>query len=321
MLNAPRWLLALVSIAFATFHALLGALSWRGYDNDWWLAASIVAYLVTVWLAVSLSPGLAMGPTVGVIAAVGAVSTTILANLGIAAGQTGTYASWYVGGMGVLLGIASVRGQVRIAWISAAIIATLLVQKAGFGAIGASGLVGMVVLIAAGQATAKALARADREVEELQRKEQISKSALVASEAASRERQERLRRVLTRALPALSYISSNLGRLSNSEKDKVLVLEAELRDEIRGRKLINEQVQKAAAEARARGIEVLLLDEGGLDEIEEALRENVLTRVVSAINSVRAGKVVVRAPKGEAWMVTLVASRPGTSAPDLWLKF
>lgn len=321
MLNAPRWLMALVSIAFATYHALLGALSWRGYDNDWWLALSIVVYLVSVWLAVSLRRGLAMGPTVGVLAGIGAVLTTVLANLGIAEGQTGTYASWYVGGMGVLLGITSVRGQVRIAWLSGAIVATLLVQKAGFGAIGASGLVGMVVLIAAGQATAKALTRADREVEELQRNEQVSKSALVSSEAASLERRERLRKVLTRALPALSYISSNKGQLSSAEKERLLVLEAELRDEIRGRNLINAEVQKAAADARARGIEVLLLDEGGLDEADEILRETVLSRVAAAIETVSAGKVVVRAPKGEAWLVTLVATRRGTSAPDLWLKF
>ena len=44
-------------------------------------------------------------------------------------------------------------------------------------------------------------------------------------------------------------------------------------------------------------------------------------KVAGAINSVVAGKVVVRSPRGEKWVVTVMATRPGTEAPDLWLKF
>jgi len=46
-----------------------------------------------------------------------------------------------------------------------------------------------------------------------------------------------------------------------------------------------------------------------------------LEKVAGAINSVVAGKVVVRSPRGEKWVVTVMATRPGTEAPDLWLKF
>ena len=321
MLNAPRWLLALVSVSFATFHAVLGAVSWHGYDNVWLLAASIAIYLATVALAVSLSHGLQMGTGVGVITAVGAVATSVVSNLGITDGQTGTYASWYVGGMGVLLGIAAVRGQSRLAWAAGFLVGAVVVQEAGFAGIGSSGLVGMVVLIAAGQATARSLARADREVAELQEIEIQSQAAIVSAEAAGAERRERLQNVLTKALPALSYITSTKGKLSEDQKEKLLRLEAGLRDDIRGRQLINDAVRQAAQAARERGVEVLLLDEGGLDEVNEGLRKSVLDKVTVALNSVTSGKVVVRSPKGEKWLVTVAATRPGTNAPDLWLRF
>ena len=321
MLNAPRWLLALVSLSFATFHAVLGAVSWRGYDDVLLLGVSVAIYLTSVSLAVGLSSGLEIGPTFGGLAVTGGVATAIIANLGITSGQTGTYASWYVGGMGVLFGIVAIRGQARLAWLAALLVALVVIQEAGVAAIGSSGLVGMVVLIAAGQATARSLARADREVKLLQEAEIQSRAAIVSAEAAGVERRERLQNVLTKALPALSYITSTKGKLSPDQSEKLLRLEASLRDDIRGRRLINDDVRQAAQAARERGIEVLLLDEGGLDEVNETMRKAVLDKVASAINSVTSGKVVVRSPRGEKWLVTIAATRPGTTAPDLWLRF
>lgn len=321
MLNAPRWLLALVSVSFATFHAVLGALSYQGYDNDNLLTASIVIYLLTVACAVSFKSGLAMGPLLGAISGIGAVSTVVVANLGISAGETGTYASWYVGGMGVLLGIVAVRGQTVIAWVSGALVTAIVIHSAGLGAIGNAGLVGMVVLMAAGQATARSMHRADGEVQKLQAAAIRAEEAIVRAEATGVERQERLQRVLTKALPALSFIKSNQGKLSDEQREDLLRLEAGLRDDIRGRHLINEDVEKATQQARLRGVQVLLLDEGGLDDVATQLRKNVLEKVAAAINSVNTGKIVVRSPKGEKFLVTVTATRPGTSSPDLWLKF
>jgi hypothetical protein len=262
-----------------------------------------------------------MGPLLGAISGIGAVATVVVANLGISAGETGTYASWYVGGMGVLLGIVAVRGQTVIAWVSGALVTAIVIHSAGLGAIGNAGLVGMVVLMAAGQATARSMHRADGEVKKLQSAAIRAEEAIVRAEATGVERQERLQRVLTKALPALSYIKSNQGKLSEEQREGLLRLEAGLRDDIRGRHLINEDVETATQQARLRGVQVLLLDEGGLDDVATQLRKNVLEKVAAAINSVNAGKIVVRSPKGEKFLVTVTATRPGTSSPDLWLKF
>ncbi|MFM2385167.1 MAG: hypothetical protein RL166_1041, partial [Actinomycetota bacterium] len=178
-----------------------------------------------------------------------------------------------------------------------------------------------LILIGAASATAFALKRADGEVLELQQAEIASESSIISSKAAAEERRTRLQNVLERVLPSLSFISANKGKLSQEQKRKLVQLEASLRDDIRGRFLLNEGVREAAASARARGVEVLILDEGGLSEVGESQLSHILDKVVSALNSVSAGKVVIRSPRGEKWLVTIMATRPGTNAPDLWLKF
>jgi hypothetical protein len=321
MLEVPRWILATVVIAFATFHAVIGALAWEGYDNHFLLIISIVLYLASIGVSVSMQDGLVVGWPTGLLIAVGAVATSLVANLGITSGQTGTYASWYVGAMGVVLGVLAVRGQAAMAWISAGIVTAIVIQAAGVEGIGTAGVVGMVVLIAAGQATSKSLKRANREVDELQSKELATEAALARVRATNQEREKRLQQVLSQALPALEAVASSKSVLSASEREALLNLEASLRDDIRGRRLNSELVKEASAAARARGVQVILLDEGGLDAITETQLTNVLNKVVHALNSVHAGKIVIRSPKSEKWLVTVMATRPGTQVPDLWLKF
>ncbi|MEY4398438.1 MAG: hypothetical protein RLZ53_1014 [Actinomycetota bacterium] len=320
MINLQRIAVSAVAILFALFHAILGALSWDKYDQVSLLVASLGIYLITVTLSLILRPGIEMGWLLAVVAVVGALATAIVANAGIGAGETGTYASWYVGGMGVLLGIVAVRGQAIFAWIAAILVTLVVVQAAGLGGILTAGVIGMVVLIAAGQGTARALRRADRELAELQESEKTSQIAIWSAESSARERRSRLQNVLEQALPALSQISSKSGKLNQSERESLLNLEANLRDEIRGRSLVNDEVRKAVTAARFRGIQVLLLDEGGLDALTEKERKHVLSKVAGAIDSVKEGKVTVRSPRGESFVVTVVATRPGTSAPDLWLR-
>lgn len=321
MLEVPRWLLALVASSFATFHAVLGILAWHGYDNYFLLALSIAVYLITVAAAVMLKRGLEMGSLVGAVVGIGAVSTSVIANLGISPGQTGTYASWYVGGMGVLLGIVAVRGQSLIAWVSAALVTSIVVQAAGVVGVLKAGIVGMVVLIAAGQATAGSLRRADRDIHDLQQAAIANEAETASAIAAGTERKERLQQVLTKALPALSYISSTKGKFSETERKKLIALEASLRDDIRGRRLASDIVQAATQAARERGVQVMLMDEGGLDKLSKRELNAVLQKVADAIDQVKAGKVVVRSPRGEKFLVTVTATRPGTSSPDLWLRF
>jgi len=321
MLRTPRWLLALVSISFGTWHAVIGALAWGSYNNVWLLVLAVVIYLVSLTVSVSASPGLLIGPRFGALVALGAVATTVVASAGIADDHSDPYATWYVGGMGALLGVLAARGQARLAWLAAVLVAIAVYFEGGLGELGEVGLEGMLILIAAGQATARAVIRADREVDELQKTEIATEAAIISAKASGSERRQRLQHVLREALPALSAISSNNWDANGRGREELMQLEAGLRDDIRGRGLVNSQVRQATKLARMRGVEVVLLDEGGLAGLSSKELENILGKVANAIDSVSAGKIVVRSPLGERWLVTLIATRPGTQAPDLWLKF
>jgi hypothetical protein len=321
MLEAPRWLLALVSIAFGVYHSVLGIAAWRSYDNLWIMALSMTIYLGSLVLSVVASPGLAIGRFYGALVALGGVLTVWVAHVALRPEHVDPYSTWYVGGMSALLGVLAARGQSIQAWLAAGGVITLVVLEDGLAKLGEVGIEGMLILIGAASATAFALKRADGEVLELQQAEIASESSIISSKAAAEERRTRLQNVLERVLPSLSFISANKGKLSQEQKRKLVQLEASLRDDIRGRFLLNEGVREAAASARARGVEVLILDEGGLSEVGESQLSHILDKVVSALNSVSAGKVVIRSPRGEKWLVTIMATRPGTNAPDLWLKF
>jgi len=157
-------------------------------------------------------------------------------------------------------------------------------------------------------------------VKQIQQAEHEASLAIVATEVANEERKSRLGQILQRVVPALSYISASGGKLSETERQTARQLEATLRDEIRGRLLINELTSKAITDARRRGVQVLLLDEGGLDATGETEREQILSKVAAGLESVEEGKVTIRAPRGESWRVTVVATRSGQTKPDIFLK-
>ena len=96
--------------------------------------------------------------------------------------------------------------------------------------------------------------------------------------------------------------------------------EAALRDEIRGRELINSKVREAVLQARHRGVEVVLLDEGGLDGVDPDLHQRLQADIANAIDGIQRGKVTVRSVKGEAWLVTIVATDNPNDPPSLWLR-
>jgi hypothetical protein len=79
-------------------------------------------------------------------------------------------------------------------------------------------------------------------------------------------------------------------------------------------------MRAAIKAARERGVEVLVLDEGGLDDLSEDERESVLAKASVSFDFVYEGRLTIRSPKGEDWRITVAAIRPGTAAPDLWVK-
>jgi hypothetical protein len=88
------------------------------------------------------------------------------------------------------------------------------------------------------------------------------------------------------------------------------MLEAAIRDEIRGRMLLTDGVRAEVQRARERGITVNLLDEGGIDDLDEAARDRVLSRLAEAVAGTNADRIIARtAAEGSPVAVTVVGLR------------
>ena len=250
-----------------------------------------------------------------------AVALPALVNSQISTSVAGTWATWYVGGIGFLLAVTAVRGRALFSWLGFLALLCHIILWGGVGFIGSSGIVGAFLFISAGQGISRGLNRTSIQAEDF--RNQASKAAVLAAERTVLrvERQRLFDLTLNSALPSLRNIALRAGKLNPQERAQALILEAQLRDEIRGRKLLCPTVRDAALLARDRGVSVLFLDDGGLDGAMAAEVDAIHEKIAHAIHSVAEGRLTVRAVKGETFRVTVVASRAGTSKPDLWLKF
>jgi phosphatidylserine/phosphatidylglycerophosphate/cardiolipin synthase-like enzyme len=148
----------------------------------------------------------------------------------------------------------------------------------------------------------------------------VTSAATAAKSAARNERQLRVEQALGAALPLLNKIEQQVGNLSPLDRQKALALEATLRDRIRGRYFDSPALLSEIAAARARGVEVQVLDDGGLDQLFDLERESLLAEVATHVATVFAGRLVLRSVADEIWKVTVTASRPGYDAPDLFIR-
>lgn len=224
-------------------------------------------------------------------------------------GGTG-YASWYVAASGTLLTITSTRGRHIFAWLG---IAFLVVHTiAVVGPVGPAGLlslgiVGSASWVAVSHILSIALARASRDARRFTTAEREATDWQAAQDAHLHERQARLAQTSTMALGMLRQILSSGGNLTAEQREECLHLENAIRDEIRGRRLLNDAVRDEVMVARRRGATVTLLDEGGLDELTDAELERVLSRLAVAIHKTDADKIIARTvPEGSDVAVTVV---------------
>jgi hypothetical protein len=105
----------------------------------------------------------------------------------------------------------------------------------------------------------------------------------------------------------LQRIALSGGELTEEERRECFTLEGALRDEIRGRRLLNDAVREQIMIARRNGTSVQLLDDGGIDGLDEAELERVLNRLAEVLRGVRTDRLIIRtAPAHSSAAVTVV---------------
>ncbi|MCE5288429.1 MAG: hypothetical protein LLG14_04225 [Nocardiaceae bacterium] len=90
------------------------------------------------------------------------------------------------------------------------------------------------------------------------------------------------------ALPLLEQLATEADT-DESTRGRAILVEARLRDRILARSLASERVLDPAEAARARGVEVSLLDEGALDDATDDVRSKVHSAILDHLNATRHG--------------------------------
>jgi hypothetical protein len=322
IIRVSRVGLVTVALVFGFFHAVLGFASLSEYVNSTGPQVAIGLYLVALFSATLMHQGIKMPWWHGYLTASAAIALPLLVNPALNNSTSHSYATWYVGASGVLLCITTVRQQSAAAWLGVSgVILSMFTHYHGFDFVGASGVLGgLISVVVAGQAVSVGVERGAREATRLSDLASADLAAAAVTTARRAERQMRAQMALENSLPLLNTIIDSKGVLSDSARKEAVMAEVALRDEIRGRDLMTERVRQAALAARLRGVEVLLIDEAGLDSAEPELLNRILDDVANAIDGVAFGKVTVRTVKGESWLVTVGATENPNEPPTLWLR-
>lgn len=176
------------------------------------------------------------------------------------------------------------------------------------------------MLVGAAHGASNTLRASAMAAKEYREQELSTNAARAAKSAARKERQERVDQALKTSLPFLQRLVAKKGKLTAEEKSESLLIERSLRDQIRGRMLLSPELVNAVKAARRRGVEVQLLDDGGLEDTPESERLELLSQVTQELEKIQAGKVVIRAVEGEDWKITMAALRKESDKPDLFIR-
>lgn len=225
------------------------------------------------------------------------------------------YADWSFGASAWLLFFLVLRGSIWSAWIGWALMAA--VAQVWGATIGESPLEALehvdrhagTILIAV--LFRILLAATSRRISSLRQARLAQVAAEASSMAEIRERSTQAARLDEDARPALVRIAAG-GYLDPEHRDQYGLIEAKLRDVLRGGELLSRDVSQAVDEARRRGVEVLLLDDRN-----EPLSEPESMRVESALIEELAesigGRVTARLlPPGREFFASVVGTSTST---------
>jgi hypothetical protein len=331
MITAPRGLVLGLAALFSGYHIILGVYSLGTPTSPIPALAAMVLYGLATILSLWPSSPMRMPVWLSFFNLAVCAALPLLVASQLDGSKANGYATWYVAAVGTLMTITATRK--RPAWIGVGFLALHTIVWAGPAGLPSSGAIGSIVWVAAAVLLARGLAKAGRDARQYALAEREATEWKAAQEAHLYERRERLAHTSRLAAPMLRRIVDRGGDLTELQRQECRLLEAAIRDEIRGRKLLNDQVRHEVMAARRRGAIVTLLDEGGIDDLQDRELEIVLNKLAAAIARTTADKIIARTvADGTATAVTVVglnSTDPSVSAlgqdssddeVDLWLE-
>ena len=320
MRSLPRTYISATAGLFGLYPVYLAISNLHHIEDLSWTLGAVALYLGAILPSVAGFRSLRLPQAMAALNLVVAVLIPLILLPTIPKSFAGSYATWFVGAISCLIAATAFRLHGVLASFMAVQLVIQLILWGGFGVLGNTGAIGTVIYLAAGLLMAAGL-RSTSKATDLHNTETVRIAAETAFKTATRkERQHRINKALRKAQPILSQIANSDKPLSPAQRIEARKLEAALRDDIRGQDLISPAVRRAVDAARSRGVEVTLLDEGGLQGLPDNDVKRILRKVAATVSKVESGRITVRAPQGEAWNVTVMATRSGVAKPDIWLK-
>lgn len=305
---------------FGLYHAVLGLLNLNSYQFPMLIWFSILFYLGALTTSVLYWKDIKLPSWVATINLVVAIVLPLVVTAAIGNFRPTSYTTWHIAAIGTLLAITAVRGQKVVAWVGITFLILEVLAWGGTAVLFNTGLIGAVLLVLGAQAASRALDQSEDLASQFRELALATEAATAAKSAARVEREQRINATLAGVLPQLEKIVESGGKLNSVEKKTALLTEAELRDQIRGRNLSHPKLFEQTRLARARGVEVQLLDDGGIDELEQSEIDALFERVANELSKIETGRVVIRSVAGEEWRLTIAAIRKGAEKPDLFLR-
>ena len=314
-----------IVLIIVAFHLGSVLLHWSEYRIAWVSPACFLLLAACTWLLVRRWSGaMPMSAAWAVAVAVGAANG---AQFAVIVSRPSPGWDHWTAGAGTFLACGLVlRGRGRQAWAAMALM--VAGTTAWTLATGGSLLVvgayngGHALTLALWSLTAMWSDRAYRAIGFQQRRLQSLRAQRRAEEETERVLMEARASVARRALPVLREIAS--GVIDEGIRTRARLLEAELRDEIRAACFTGTAVVGAARRARARGVDVVLLDDAGstaegmteAPPTEGSERSRLVKVVARFLEGVDRGRVVVRVPPRSRGLL-VVATRDGEIALSL----
>jgi hypothetical protein len=333
-IGVPRSLIVTVAALFSAYHLVLATYSLDIPTSRAPVLAAMVLYAVAT--VISLLPGTLKMPVwlAGFNVAVSiAIATLVSSALDPEREGGNGYATWYIAAVGTLMTITSTRRRHSFAWAGVLFLGVQTFLWAGPGAVLSMGVIGSISWVAVAHILSRAIGKAGRDAQRFALAEREATEWQAAQEAHLYERRFRLGQTSTMALPMLRTIRATGGELTEAQRLECRNLEQAIRDEIRGRRLLNDAVRREVMNARRRGATVNLLDEGGLDDLPEADRDRVLNRLAEAVAGTTADRIVARTVAQDSDVaITVVGLKSGDGRAsalgpdddeeevDLWLQ-
>lgn len=303
----------IAAAVFFTTYSLMNFTSSEGVRSVWVVESAVLLVSAAAFALVAVPGDPLSARWATAIAAAAPISTAVVLPQLPVPVDTGVQ-TWPLSAAMALCGFVSVRGRTAIGWLAmSAVVAVCIVWSAATGQGPAHGI-GMSAINIAPLVMATFFALTFRStaaaVFELRRQSRRRAAENAATSAALDERDRQLERLDHLARPLLDKLASG-AELDPAERRACGLLEAALRDGLRAPGLMTDDIVAAARSARARGLQVVLLDDGGLAVVEPVVAQRVQTTVADVLAHAKGDVVTARIlPPGRPTIASILVSGP-----------